>query len=191
MEGKNAWIRINLPDCLPLYCNGKSSWQHKITRRWALFEGGEEDKRFLSHKSVMTWPFRLWPCLLTDPGPGLGTCSPAGVRMCVCCVLSCSGTLCDFVVCSPPGSSVHGILQARILKWVAIPFSRGFSWPGIKPGPPALQVDSLPPDPPGKPSLRMQHSKDQVSWGDYSDKIRSPGGDYSDKIRSPGGDYSD
>ena len=28
-----------------------------------------------------------------------------------------------------PGSSVHGILQARILEWVAIPFSRGSSWP--------------------------------------------------------------
>ena len=31
--------------------------------------------------------------------------------------------------CSPPGSSLHGILQARILEWVAIPFSRGSSWP--------------------------------------------------------------
>ena len=31
--------------------------------------------------------------------------------------------------CSPPGSSVHGILQARILEWVAIPFSGGSSWP--------------------------------------------------------------
>ena len=31
--------------------------------------------------------------------------------------------------CSPPGSSVRGILQARILEWVAIPFSRGSSWP--------------------------------------------------------------
>ena len=31
--------------------------------------------------------------------------------------------------CSPPGSSVHGILQARILEWVAIPFSRGISQP--------------------------------------------------------------
>ena len=31
--------------------------------------------------------------------------------------------------CSPPGSSVHGILQARILEWVAMPFSRGLSWP--------------------------------------------------------------
>ena len=36
-------------------------------------------------------------------------------------------TLCDPVDCSPLGSSVHGILQARILEWVAIPFSRGSS----------------------------------------------------------------
>ena len=36
-------------------------------------------------------------------------------------------TLCNTMNCSPPGSSVHGILQARILEWVAIPFSRGSS----------------------------------------------------------------
>ena len=39
-------------------------------------------------------------------------------------------TLCDPMDCSPPGSSVHGIPQARILEWVAIPSSRGCSWPG-------------------------------------------------------------
>ena len=33
-------------------------------------------------------------------------------------------TLCDAMDCSPPGSSIHGILQARILKWVAVPSSR-------------------------------------------------------------------
>ena len=38
-------------------------------------------------------------------------------------------TLCDPMDYSPPGSSVHGILQARILKWVAMPSSRGSSWP--------------------------------------------------------------
>ena len=38
-------------------------------------------------------------------------------------------TLCDTMDCSPPGSSVHGILQARILEWVTIPFSRGSSPP--------------------------------------------------------------
>ena len=37
--------------------------------------------------------------------------------------------LCNPMDCSPPGSSVHGILQERILEWVAIPFSRGSSWP--------------------------------------------------------------
>ena len=38
-------------------------------------------------------------------------------------------TLCDPIVCSPPGSSVHEILQARIQEWVVISFSRGSSWP--------------------------------------------------------------
>ena len=38
-------------------------------------------------------------------------------------------TLCDPVDCSPPGSSVHGILQARILEWVAVSFSKGSSRP--------------------------------------------------------------
>ena len=37
--------------------------------------------------------------------------------------------LCDTMNCSPPGSWVHGILQARILEWIAIPFSRGSSPP--------------------------------------------------------------
>ena len=38
-------------------------------------------------------------------------------------------TLCKSMDCSLPGSSVHGILQARILQWVFIPFSRESSWP--------------------------------------------------------------
>ena len=38
-------------------------------------------------------------------------------------------SLCDPMDCSPPGSSVQGSLQARILQWVAIPSSRGSSWP--------------------------------------------------------------
>ena len=48
--------------------------------------------------------------------------------LCVCAKLlqSCL-TLCDSVNCSPPGSSVHGIQQARILEWVAMPHSRGSS----------------------------------------------------------------
>ena len=46
--------------------------------------------------------------------------------------------------------TVHGILQARILEWVAIPFFRRSSQPGIEPRSPTLQVDSLPAEPPGK-----------------------------------------
>ena len=38
-------------------------------------------------------------------------------------------TLCDPMDCSPPGSSVHGTFQVRILEWVAISSSRGYSWP--------------------------------------------------------------
>ena len=59
--------------------------------------------------------------------------------------------LCHLMEHSLPGSSVHGILQARILEWIAIPFSRGSSYPGIKLGCPALQVDSLPSESLGTP----------------------------------------
>ena len=38
-------------------------------------------------------------------------------------------TPCEPIDCSLPGSSVHGIVQARVLEWVAISFSRGSSWP--------------------------------------------------------------
>ena len=54
-------------------------------------------------------------------------------------------------LCNPTNYTVHGILQARILEWVAFPFSRGFSHPGIEPRSPALQADSLPAEPQGKP----------------------------------------
>ena len=59
-------------------------------------------------------------------------------------------TLCDPIDCSPPGSSVHGILQTRILEWVAIPSLGDLSNSGIEPRSPALQVDSLPSEPAGK-----------------------------------------
>ena len=45
--------------------------------------------------------------------------------------------------CSPPGPSVCGILQARILEWVVIPFSGELPHPEIEPRSPALQEDSL------------------------------------------------
>ena len=57
----------------------------------------------------------------------------------------------DPIDCFLPGSSVHGIPQARILE---LPFpSLGYiPYPGMEPGSPALQADSLPSEPPGKPA---------------------------------------
>ena len=54
--------------------------------------------------------------------------------MCIPCVKSLLSylTLCNPMDYSPPGSSVHGILQARILEWVAMPSSWGSSHPGIE-----------------------------------------------------------
>ena len=44
-------------------------------------------------------------------------------------LLQLCSTLCDSMGCSPPGSFIHGILQAKILLWVAMPFSREYSQP--------------------------------------------------------------
>ena len=54
-------------------------------------------------------------------------------------------------LCDPMDYTVHGILQARILEWVAFFFSRAFPNPGVKPRSPTLQADSLPAEPQGKP----------------------------------------
>ena len=61
-----------------------------------------------------------------------------------CSVAQSWPTLCDPKDCSLPGASVHGILRARILEWVAISFFRGFSRPRDQTWFPALQADSLP-----------------------------------------------
>ena len=62
--------------------------------------------------------------------------------------------LCDPKDCSPPGSSVYGILQVRVLEWVAMLSSRDLPDQGIKtasPVAPALQADSFPLSDQGKP----------------------------------------
>ena len=48
---------------------------------------------------------------------------------CYCLIAKLCLTLCDPMECSPPDSSVHGTSQARILKWIAISYCRGSSWP--------------------------------------------------------------
>ena len=62
--------------------------------------------------------------------PGQPTCYWNKMKVPVASVgRSVVSDFCDPMDCSLPGSSAHGILQARILEWIAIPFSRGSSWP--------------------------------------------------------------
>ena len=56
------------------------------------------------------------------------TCSFIGMCMLACLVAKSCPNLCELMDCCPPGSSVHGILQARILECVAISSSTGSSW---------------------------------------------------------------
>ena len=65
-------------------------------------------------------------------------------------------TLCDPMGYSPPVSSVCGILQARVLGWVAVAYQRDLPDPRIEPRFPALQEDSLQSDPPGEPQTTIQ-----------------------------------
>ena len=77
-----------------------------------------------------------------------------------------SNSLCP-LDCSLPGSSVHGVLQARTLEWVAIPFSRGPSWPRDWTRSLALQEDSLPPEPPRKPQL-TERAEEMFSYIEHN-----------------------
>ena len=81
-----------------------------------------------------------------SPTPCKTHLSQSNNTLCVCAQLSPTLTLCEPVDCSPPVSSVHGILQARILEWVAFLPPGGPPEPGIESASLAslaLQEDSL------------------------------------------------
>ena len=73
-----------------------------------------------------------------------------------------SPTLCNPMDCSLPGFSVLGILQARILEQITIPFSRGSFQPRDGTCVSALQADSLPSEPPGKQLILQQQMIETV-----------------------------
>ena len=80
-------------------------------------------------------------------------------------------TLWDPMDCSPPGSLVHGISQARMLEWVAIPFSRGSSWPRDRNSHLLHCRRFFTTEPPGNPSItiiQVNCNKDQSIWGNIS-----------------------
>ena len=86
------------------------------------------EKEMATHSSVLAWriPRTGEPGGLQSMGlHGVGhNRSDLAAAATMCCAQSCL-TLCNPMDCSRPGSSIHGILQARILEWVAMPSSRG------------------------------------------------------------------
>ena len=103
--GKIPWRRAWQPT--PVFLPGESHGQRSL-------EGYSQ----WGHKESDTTEW------LTLSLSSISTKKPTGILTCLCAksLQSCP-TLCDLIDCSPPGSSVHGILQARILEWVAISFS--------------------------------------------------------------------
>ena len=100
---------------------------------------------FLLSPSSTLYPFSLFMLYQQQQCFALTISIECKVNVVVCLVAKSSPTLCDPLDCSLPGSSVHGISQARILEWVGISFSRGSSLTQrSNPGLPLWQVDSLP-----------------------------------------------
>ena len=103
--------------------------------------------------SNSVWPHRWQPTRLPRPWDSPGKNIGMGCHFLLQCmkvksesqVAQSCPTLSDPMDCSPPGSSVHEIFQARMLEWVAISFS--ISNPGTERRSPALQADSLPTEP--------------------------------------------
>ena len=93
-------------------------------------------------------PHSCPPTLLYSSLPS--GCSYVVSLICGCCSLDAQSclTTCDPMDCKQPGSSVHGITQARIMEWVVISFSRGSSRPSdqtcVSCKSPALHAESLP-----------------------------------------------
>ena len=124
--------------------------------------------------SIKTWGqlFLTWPCLpkqVTQPlWVSVNWSAGHYVELIVSMwLLSCFSRvrLYDPMGCSPPGSSVPGILQARITGVGCQALLQGnLPNPGIEPGSPALQADSLSSEPPGKPFLSIGKKKVNIRY---------------------------
>ena len=137
-----------LPICSFHLCSGFKHWKDWIEH--IIFTDSELDlsrpifySKFtafiLTSRSLQLFFIRI---VILKPMLIIVTCMHAWVHAQAC------PTLCNPMDYSPPGSSVHGVFQARILKWVAISSARGSFWPRNQTRIPGLlhwQADSLPP----------------------------------------------
>ena len=130
----------------------------------------------LSTIKILNWmhfcSFRIFVhCRLFSSIPG--STRKTAVKVKVWVTQSCL-TLCNPMVWGLPGSSVHGIFQARILEWVAISSAVDPPNPEIELQSPTLQADALPFLPPGKPSIGQERNLQvlsKVSWGRMEYKV--------------------
>ena len=104
-----------------------------------------------THKYIYTYMY-------TQCGLYMCVCVCARVRALLCLGAQLWLTLCDSRTIASQAPLSMGILQARILEWVSMPYSRGSSHPGFEPRSPTLQADSLPSGPPGKPIYTYIHT---------------------------------
>ena len=114
--GSQKVVKVGTPDHL-------HTWKDKEWESWFqnLVWVATWDRSLMGHWSTVEELGDLSCCLNQDL---LSVC----VCVCVCVIVTqVCPTLCNPMDCNPPGSSVNGILQARILEWVA--FSRGSYWP--------------------------------------------------------------
>ena len=164
------------------FCPPPLHAKHHIAQKMHLFspgkpgEGQKEEKWGVSEKrdkAVASWFFILSGCFMPTRGEKIIiwclhclrdhhsplSLSESGSGSCKSCP-----TLRNPVDCSPPGSSVHEILQARTLEWLPFPSPGDLPNPGIKPKSPALQADSLPPELPGKLLLKTTVSEKSLRF---------------------------
>ena len=137
MQGVGVWFLVGEgPTLLSNVPKTKRERREDCTTKWFSFTYTYVyiDKKIQSvSRSVVSdslWLHGLQPtrpfCLWNSPGKNTGV-------GCCCLIAKLCLTLCDLMDCSSPGFSVYGILQARILEWVAILYCRGSFQPGIKP----------------------------------------------------------
>ena len=100
----------------------------RLWPRIEFFSSGGQESQCL--RVIQQQPFNLEVITLSNSFSCTREMKCVCVCVCVCVlVVQSYSTLCESIDYNLPGSSVHGILQARILEWVAMPFSRGSSQP--------------------------------------------------------------
>ena len=167
----------------PFFEGGVFSGFLRKQRLWQGFrtlEGvGRDGGRGRERRRVRTWPPVQKKVL--EPEPELRVIPWSEWVFCICQLLTVSSqeseslvgqlcpTLCHPVDCSLPGSSIHGIFQARVLEWVAIAFSRGSSRPRDQTQVSHIVGGALLSEPPGK----SQEGEFLTSWTGGSSQLRA------------------